>query len=142
MWQSAFLMTNAGVIVFDAPETFGKNIPSAIANVTDQPIKMLIYSHVHRDHIGGSAAFRRIRGLQIVALKGVSDFLKEQNDPNRPLPTEIFESQRTIKLGNETLSSLGTSTTQTKATFSSTYRGEIPDGHRRRDERLRPVSGF
>src|SRR5208282_1051784 len=55
-WQSAFLVTDEGVIVFDAPASFGKSIPSAIANVTDKPIKMLIYSHVHKDHIGGSAA--------------------------------------------------------------------------------------
>src|ERR1700680_5225834 len=43
-WQSAFLVTDEGVIVFDAPASFGKSIPSAIAKVTDKPIKMLIYS--------------------------------------------------------------------------------------------------
>lgn len=80
-WQSAFLVTDAGVVVVDAPESFGKSIPSAIAKVTDKPIKMLIYSHIHRDHIGGSAALKHIKGLQIVALRTVSDFLKEQNDP-------------------------------------------------------------
>jgi beta-lactamase superfamily II metal-dependent hydrolase len=67
-WQSAFLVTDEGVIVLDAPASFGKNIPSAIAKVTDKPIKMLVYSHVHKDHIGGSAAFQDIKGLQIVAL--------------------------------------------------------------------------
>ena len=40
-WQSAFLVTGDGVIVFDAPASFGKSIPSAIAKVTNQPIKML-----------------------------------------------------------------------------------------------------
>jgi glyoxylase-like metal-dependent hydrolase (beta-lactamase superfamily II) len=54
MWQSAFLVTDGGVVVFDASETFGKSIPSAIARVTDKPIKTLIYSHIHRDHIEGS----------------------------------------------------------------------------------------
>lgn len=102
-WQSAFLVTDAGVIVFDAPESYGKSLPAAIAKVTDKPIRMLIYSHIHRDHIGGSAAFKDIKGLQIVALKTVSDFLKEQNDPTRLLPTETFESQKTIKLGNKTV---------------------------------------
>jgi hypothetical protein len=53
-WQSAFLVTSEGVIVFDAPESFGKSIPSAIAKITDKPIKMLIYSHMHKDHIGGA----------------------------------------------------------------------------------------
>src|SRR6266481_5184527 len=75
-WQSAFLVTDEGVIVFDAPASFGKNIPSAVARVTDKSIKMLVYSHVHKDHIGGSAAFKDIKGLQIVALDSVSDFLK------------------------------------------------------------------
>jgi hypothetical protein len=41
VWQSAFLVTDEGVIVFDAPESFGKSILSAIAKVTDKPIKML-----------------------------------------------------------------------------------------------------
>jgi glyoxylase-like metal-dependent hydrolase (beta-lactamase superfamily II) len=52
-WQSAFLVTDEGVSVFDAPASFGKSIPSEIAKVTDKPIKMLVYSHAHKDHIGG-----------------------------------------------------------------------------------------
>jgi len=36
-WQSAFLVTDEGVIVFDAPASFGKSIPAAIAKVTDKP---------------------------------------------------------------------------------------------------------
>jgi glyoxylase-like metal-dependent hydrolase (beta-lactamase superfamily II) len=102
-WQSAFLVTDDGVIVFDAPETFGAKIPSAIAGVTKQPIKYLVYSHIHRDHIGGAEAFRKITGLKIVALQGVSDFLKTQNDPERPIPDETFVAGRTIKLGGKTV---------------------------------------
>ena len=102
-WQSAFLVTDEGVIVLDAPASFGKNIPSAIANVTDKPIKMLVYSHVHKDHIGGSATFKDIKGLQIVALDSVSDFLKEMNDPDRLLPNVTFKSAKTIKLGGKTV---------------------------------------
>jgi glyoxylase-like metal-dependent hydrolase (beta-lactamase superfamily II) len=103
MWQSAFLVTDDGVIVFDAPATFGKDIPSAIAQVTGKPIKMLVYSHIHKDHIGGSAAFKNIKGLQIVALEGVADFLKEMNDPNRLLPNVTFQSAKTITLGGKTV---------------------------------------
>lgn len=102
-WQSAFLVTNDGVIVFDAPASFGKNIPSAIAKVTDQPIKMLVYSHIHKDHIGGSAAFKNINGLQIIATEGVASFLKEMNDPNRLVPNVTFASAKTIKLGGKTV---------------------------------------
>jgi glyoxylase-like metal-dependent hydrolase (beta-lactamase superfamily II) len=102
-WQSAFLVTDEGVIVFDAPASFGKGIPSAIAKVTDKPIKMLVYSHVHKDHIGGSMAFKDIKGLQIVALESVSAFLKEMNDPDRLLPNVTFKSAKTIKLGGKTV---------------------------------------
>jgi len=102
-WQSAFLVTDEGVIVFDAPASFGKNIPAAIAKVTDKPIKILVYSHSHKDHIGGSSAFKKIAGLQIVALDGVSDFLKEINDPDRLLPNVTFKSAKTLKLGGKTV---------------------------------------
>ena len=102
-WQSAFLVTDEGVIVFDAPASFGKSIPSAIANVTDKPIKMLVYSHEHKDHIGGSAAFKNINGLQIVALDTVGDFLKEMKDPNRLLPNVTFKTEKTLTLGGQTV---------------------------------------
>jgi glyoxylase-like metal-dependent hydrolase (beta-lactamase superfamily II) len=103
MWQSAFLVTDDGVIVFDAPESFGARIPSAVASVTDKPIKMLIYSHIHKDHIGGSAVFKDTKGLRVVASSGVAEFLKEQNDPERLIPNEVFESQKTIKMGGKTV---------------------------------------
>jgi glyoxylase-like metal-dependent hydrolase (beta-lactamase superfamily II) len=102
-WQSAFLVTEEGVIVFDAPASFGKSIPSAISKVTDKPIKMLIYSHAHKDHIGGSAAFQNIKDLKIVALDTVSDFLKEMRDPNRLLPNVTFKAGKTLTLGGKTV---------------------------------------
>jgi glyoxylase-like metal-dependent hydrolase (beta-lactamase superfamily II) len=102
-WQSAFLVTNEGVIVFDAPASFGKSIPSAIAKITDKPIKMLIYSHIHKDHIGGAAAFKDIKDLKIVATDGVAEFLKQQNDPNRPIPNEVFGAKKTITMGGKTV---------------------------------------
>ncbi len=102
-WQSAFLVTDAGVIVFDAPASYGKHIPDAIAKVTNKPIKMLVYSHIHKDHIGGSIAFKNIPGVQIIALDTVSDFLKEMKDPNRLIPTVTFNSAKTIKLGGKTV---------------------------------------
>jgi glyoxylase-like metal-dependent hydrolase (beta-lactamase superfamily II) len=102
-WQSAWLVTNDGVIVFDAPETFGKYIPAEVAKVTKTPIKMLIYSHQHRDHLGGSPAFKNIKGLQIVATDGVAAYLKEQKDPERLIPNVTFDSEKTIKMGGKTV---------------------------------------
>jgi glyoxylase-like metal-dependent hydrolase (beta-lactamase superfamily II) len=103
MWQSAFFVTDDGVIVFDAPESFGKAIPSAIARVTNKPIKYLVYSHAHKDHIGGSAAFKDIKDLRIVAVDGVAALLKEQKDPNRLIPNLVFTDRKTITLGGRTV---------------------------------------
>src|SRR6266436_3260924 len=102
-WQSAFLVTDEGVIVFDAPASFGKSIPLEVSKVTDKPIKMLVYSHAHKDHIGGSAAFKNIKDLKIVSLDTVSDFLKEMNDPNRLVPNETFKTTKTLTLGGQTV---------------------------------------
>lgn len=103
MWQSAWLVTNDGVIVFDAPETFGKNIPTEVAKVTNKPIKMLVYSHQHRDHIGGSPAFKNVKGLQIVALDSVAKYLEELKDHERLIANVTFTSEKTIKMGGKTV---------------------------------------
>jgi len=58
---------------------------------------MLIYSHLHKDHIGGSIAFKSIPGLQIIALDTVSDFLKEMKDPNRLIQRSTKTSSRSMK---------------------------------------------
>ena len=99
VWQSAFAVTDAGVVVFDAPETYATKIRAEIAAVTTQPITTLVYSHAHNDHIGGSAAFADIKGLEIVALTGVAEFLAEKNDPDRLMPTKTFDDQLVLDQG-------------------------------------------
>lgn len=100
IWQSAFVVTDEGVVVIDAPESYGSKIRSAITAVTDQPIKTLVYTHIHKDHIGGAGAFADIPDLEIVALDGVQHFLEEKQDANRPIPTMAFKNEKTIKLGD------------------------------------------
>lgn len=100
VWQSAFVVTDEGVVVIDAPESYGSKIRSVIAAATDQPIKMLIYSHIHKDHIGGARAFADIPDLEIVALDGVQHFLDEKQDANRPVPTVTFKNKKTVKIGD------------------------------------------
>ena len=97
IWQSAFVVTNRGVIVVDAPESFGTKLRDAIAAVTDQPIRVLVYSHAHKDHIGGSATFAGIPGLKIVALESVRRFLDEKQDPKRLAPNTVFSKAKTIR---------------------------------------------
>ena len=46
-----FLVTDKGVVVVDAPPSLGEKYLRAIAEVTDKPVKYLIYSHAHIDRI-------------------------------------------------------------------------------------------
>ncbi len=99
VWQSAFVVTDAGVVVVDAPETYAGKIRTEIAAVTTQPITTLVYSHAHNDHIGGSAAFADIEGLEIVAPTDVAAFLAEKEDPDRLKPTRSFEDELALEPG-------------------------------------------
>ena len=51
-YNTMFLVTDEGVVAIDAPPSIGANYLKAIAEVTDKPIKYVIYSHSHLDHIG------------------------------------------------------------------------------------------
>ncbi len=55
VYNTMFLTTGKGVIVVDAPPSFGDKMLKAIAEVTKEPIAYVIYSHSHADHIGGAA---------------------------------------------------------------------------------------
>ena len=61
------MVTDAGVIVMDSfDEDFAKASLDAIRQVTDRPIKYLIYSHNHYDHISGGEVFKAAGGSRPV----------------------------------------------------------------------------
>ena len=100
-YQSAFVTTGQGVILLDAPPTFAQHIPQAVADVTKEPIRKIVYSHSHLDHIAGTEILlKKIPDLEIVAERGVSDFLKEKKDRRRPVPTMTFVGKETLTVGS------------------------------------------
>jgi len=100
-YQSLFVSTGKGVILLDAPPSFGGKIVQAVAEVTKEPIVELVYSHSHLDHISGAVdLLRQVPGLTILAEEGVGKFLREKNDPRRPLPTQTFKGQYVLRLGS------------------------------------------
>jgi glyoxylase-like metal-dependent hydrolase (beta-lactamase superfamily II) len=104
--QSIFVVTNEGVIATD-PVAYGRPQGGAayieeIKKVTDKPIKYLVYSHHHFDHITGGMAFKDA-GAKIVAHKRVNERLAVQNDAATPPADETFDKKRTITLGGTAL---------------------------------------
>jgi glyoxylase-like metal-dependent hydrolase (beta-lactamase superfamily II) len=105
--QAMFVVTDAGVIATD-PVAYGRPMGGQqyvdeIRKVTNKPIKYLIYSHHHYDHIAGGKAFKDA-GATVVAHRRAAERLKQLNDPHTVLPDEIVEdSGRVIRLGGTIL---------------------------------------
>jgi glyoxylase-like metal-dependent hydrolase (beta-lactamase superfamily II) len=104
--QSMFVVTRDGVIATD-PIGYGrpqmvKTYIEEIRKVTDKPIKYLVYSHHHNDHISGGQAFKDA-GAKIIAHKRAKERIEAQKDPEMVPPDEVFSKQRTLKLGGTAL---------------------------------------
>jgi glyoxylase-like metal-dependent hydrolase (beta-lactamase superfamily II) len=105
--QSMFIVTSAGVIATDpiayGRPTGGQLYVDEIRKVTDKPIKYVIYSHHHFDHIAGGKAFKDA-GATFIAHKRAQDRLAALKDPHTVLPDQaVSDKGRVIKLGGTTL---------------------------------------
>jgi len=113
-YTAMFLTTGEGVIVVDAPPSFGDKMLKAIGDVTKEPITHVVYSHAHADHIGGASRFPK--NATYIAHVETKKRLERMDDGDRhfpygmfvggkpvPLPTVTFEDNYTLKVGNQTL---------------------------------------
>lgn len=103
-YQSAFLTTKDGVVLFDAPPTIGNNIQRAVdeiakANGVSNKVTHLVYSHHHADHAGASSLFDK--SIVRIGHEETRRLLMRDNDPARPVPEETFSDRRTLKIGGE-----------------------------------------
>jgi glyoxylase-like metal-dependent hydrolase (beta-lactamase superfamily II) len=102
-YESVFVTTGRGVVLFDAPPSFAQHISEAVAETTREPIAMLVYSHLHVDHIGGAGLIlQQHPNIQIIAESGTAEFLREQKDPHRPAPTRVFKDHDVLRVGSLT----------------------------------------
>lgn len=104
--QSMFVVTNAGVI---ATDPIGLRRPHAVTayideikKVTDQPIKYVIYSHSHYDHVAGGKPFKDL-GATFIAHKNARAQLQRLPSPDVVMPDEVVDDKLTLNLGGTTL---------------------------------------
>ena len=104
--QAMFIVTPAGVIATDpisyARPQAAKAYLDEIRKITQAPIKYLVYSHHHYDHIAGGRVFKEA-GAKVVAHKKAKERLAILKDPNTVIPDETVDRKKTIKLGGTTL---------------------------------------
>ncbi|MFQ5443742.1 MAG: MBL fold metallo-hydrolase [Nitrospinales bacterium] len=97
VYNNLFVVTSKGVVITDPIAGKGSLLKRAIREVTPLPVKFMIYSHSHRDHIGDAYMFSQ--GTQIIAHKETSQLLKRYNDPKRPIPSIAFGNNYTLNFG-------------------------------------------
>jgi glyoxylase-like metal-dependent hydrolase (beta-lactamase superfamily II) len=105
--QAMFIVTPEGVIATDpvayGRPTGGQTYQDEIRKVTDKPVKYVIYSHHHFDHIAGGKVFKDA-GATFVAHHRAKARLEVLKDPHTVLPDEVVSDQgRTITLGGTTV---------------------------------------
>ncbi len=101
-YQVMFFTTGEGVIVTDAPQPLGEKYLEAIADVTDEPITHMIYSHSHVDHTGFAGQIFP-DDIEYIAHQDTADILFSENDPNRPIPTITFDDMYILSVGDQLL---------------------------------------
>ncbi len=104
VYQSAFLATPDGVVLFDAPPTIGGNLQRAVdeiatANGVPNTVTHLVYSHHHDDHTGASSLFDN--NVVRIGHEETRRLLLRDNNPARPAPEVTFADRYTLEVGGE-----------------------------------------
>jgi len=90
--NASFVVTDAGVVVIDAlgSPALARELIAEIHRVTDQPIRWLIVTHYHADHIYGLQVFQDL-GVRILAHPAARSYLGSELAQHR-----LEDSRRTL----------------------------------------------
>lgn len=100
IYQSAFLVTDEGVVVFDAPPSFGEGLRTAIeTSAPGVPITHFVQSHNHADHNGGGYLFADVEGLKVIGAQENAEGLARVPLRGVLTPTETFEDALSMTVG-------------------------------------------
>jgi len=108
IYNTMFVVSDVGVILIDAPASMGdKTLKGIQAVAPGAKVVALVYSHSHIDHIGYAGEVRKaFPGIPIHAHEETRKTLARAADPNRPVPTNTFDTvdaDYPVVVGNQTL---------------------------------------
>ncbi len=104
VYQSAFLTTRDGVVLFDAPPSIGGNLRRAVdeiaaADGVPGTVTHLVYSHHHADHAAAASLFDS--NVVRIGHQETRRLLLRDDDPARPAPEITFADRYTLEVGGE-----------------------------------------
>ena len=104
--QAMFVVTPEGVIATDPiaylrPEAAIAYI-AEIRKITKAPIKYLVYSHHHYDHIAGGKPFKDA-GATVIAHRNAKTRLEALRNPDVVIPDVIVDDRHVLELGGTRL---------------------------------------
>lgn len=87
--NSIMLEGNDGIIIVDTMETVdeGERVLAAFREITDKPIKALIYTHNHADHVFGARAFAAPGEVPVYAHESTGYYINRVVNQIRPIIT-------------------------------------------------------
>ena len=96
--QAMFITTPEGVIVTDPITAEAASwLKAEIHKITDQPVRYVVYSHHHSDHITGGSVFAD--QATFVSHAAARAQIIDAGDPTTPVPTLTFTDRMFIDLG-------------------------------------------
>jgi len=103
VYQSAFLATPDGVVLFDAPPSIGGNLRRAVDEVAaaegvSNTVTHLVYSHHHDDHSGAAFLFDNVVRI---GHEETRRLLLRDNNEARPAPDVTFADTYALEVGGE-----------------------------------------
>lgn len=102
-YQAAILLTDDGVVLFDAPPTIGHNLRRAVDEVAKaegvtNTVTHFVYSHHHADHAGAANLFADVIRIGHADTR---QLLLRDSDATRPAPEVTFQDTYTLTVGGE-----------------------------------------
>lgn len=102
-YRTIFLVTDEGVVVVDPVSSkYARAYRDAIAAVTDQPVRYVVYSQSQWDRTRGGQVFKD-EGATFIAHEQCLENLRNQPNPDVVMPELTYSDQYTIDLGGRAL---------------------------------------